>query len=180
MSRRPEYADSAMPYTRRMNPLLRDFYGHQAWADAEHWKAIGAWPPARDDDAIRKRLHHIHLVQRTFLWAAGDQKREITFTAPEDFSSFDELKAYARGYHDVVKPFMNTVSAARLTEPLSIPWFKNPPLTITVEEALTQGAMHSHYHRGQNATRLRELGGEPPLTDFIVWLWKARPDPVWI
>ena len=35
--------------------------------------------------------------------------------------------------------------------------------------------MHSHYHRGQNATRLRELGGEPPMTDLIVWYWKGRP-----
>jgi uncharacterized damage-inducible protein DinB len=39
--------------------------------------------------------------------------------------------------------------------------------------------MHSHYHRGQNATRLRELGGEPPMTDLIVWYWKGRPRPDW-
>jgi hypothetical protein len=32
---------------------------------------------------------------------------------------------------------------------------------VTVTEALTQCAMHSHYHRAQNATRLRELGGGP-------------------
>jgi hypothetical protein len=25
-----------------MNSLLLDLYGHQAWADAEHWRAIGA------------------------------------------------------------------------------------------------------------------------------------------
>ena len=39
--------------------------------------------------------------------------------------------------------------------------------------------MHSHYHRGQNATRLRELGAEPPGTDLIVWYWKSRPAPAW-
>ena len=36
-------------------------------------------------------------------------------------------------------------------------------------------AMHSQWHRGQNAMRLRELGGEPPTTDLIVWYWKGRP-----
>src|SRR5262245_11071784 len=41
-----------------MNPLLTDLYGHQAWADAQHWRAIGAHRPARDDRAIRRRLHH--------------------------------------------------------------------------------------------------------------------------
>jgi len=53
------------------------------------------------------------------------------------------------------------------------------PTKISIGEALTQAAMHSHYHRGQNATRLRELGGEPPMTDYIVWLWKGRPQPAW-
>ena len=55
----------------------------------------------------------------------------------------------------------------------------HPPLEITVEEALVQAVMHSQHHRGQNATRLRELGGEPPTTDFIVWLWQGRPEPAW-
>ena len=39
--------------------------------------------------------------------------------------------------------------------------------------------MHSHYHRGQNATRFRELGGEPPMTDFIVWLRDGQPAARW-
>ena len=162
-----------------MNPLLRNFYGHQAWADAEHWRAIARHQPARDDKAIRDRLHHIHFVQHAFLWAAGDRAREFVFTKPEDFVSLNDLKAYARASHEAAARLMTTVSDARLGEPITIPWFKDPPLTISVEEALTQCAMHSHYHRGQNATRLRELGGEPPLTDYIVWLWKARPEPDW-
>ncbi|HZW92372.1 MAG TPA: hypothetical protein VFF64_05310 [Candidatus Eremiobacteraceae bacterium] len=45
--------------------------------------------------------------------------------------------------------------------------------------ALTQAAMHSHYHRGQNATRLRELGGAPLGTDFIVWLGDGQPAARW-
>ncbi len=77
------------------------------------------------------------------------------------------------------RPFLRDLSDARLAEPVSIVWFKDPPLTITVAEALTQCAMHSQYHRGQNATRLRELGGEPPTTDLIYWQWKGRPSGAW-
>jgi len=162
-----------------MNPLLRDFYDHQVWADAEHARAIGAHPEARDDQAIRNRLHHIAHVQRAFLWTVGDQTRSFAFTRPEDFPSFDDLRRYSREYHDEVRAFLAAVSDARLEEPVTIQWFKDPPLTITMTEALTQCAMHSHYHRGQNATRLRELGVEPPMTDLIVWYWKRRPQPVW-
>jgi uncharacterized damage-inducible protein DinB len=56
-----------------------------------------------------------------------------------------------------------------LSETITVPWFTNPALQITKREAPAQAAMHSHYHRGQNASRLNELGGEPPMTDLMVW-----------
>ena len=162
-----------------MNALLRDLYGHQSWADAEHWRAIGAHPPARDDQTIRGRLHHIAIVQRAFLWAVGDRQDQFAFTNPDDFATLDDLRQYSRAHHDRISDYMATVSDARLGELVEIPWFNDPPLTLKIEEALMQGAMHSHYHRGQNATRLRELGGEPPMIDLIAWYWKGRPAPVW-
>lgn len=162
-----------------MNPLLRDFCRHQVWADAEHWRTIEAHPSAADDAALKNRLHHIHMVQRVFVWAVGDRASGFAVTKPEDFGSLADLKRYARGSHDEIDRFLESVSGARLEEHIQMPWFKDPPLSITVTEALTQCAMHSHYHRGQNATRLRELGAEPPLTDLIVWYWKGRPAPAW-
>ena len=42
-----------------------------------------------------------------------------------------------------------------------------------------QVALHSTYHRGQINARIRELGGEPPLTDFIAWVWAGKPQPSW-
>jgi uncharacterized damage-inducible protein DinB len=158
---------------------LRDMFDHGAWADAEHWKAIGGHHASRDDESIRKRLHHIHFVQHAFLWTVGDRAATFTVTKPEDFSSLDALNAYARDFHRQIVPVLDGLSDARLAQPVSIVWFRDPPLTITVSEALTQCAMHSHYHRGQNATRLRELGGEPPTTDLIVWFWKGRPSAEW-
>lgn len=55
-----------------MNPLLKDLYGHQEWADAEHWRAMGACEAARGDATIRLRQLHVHLVQRFFMFACGD------------------------------------------------------------------------------------------------------------
>lgn len=160
-----------------MNPLLRDLYGHQEWADAEHWRAIGASAPAREDSTLRLRLLHVHLVQRFFMSACGDGKAPPEMPAPEQFPTFDALQAYARESHARVREFVDAVTD--LDRRVTIPWFRNPALTLSVGEALTQCAMHSHYHRGQNATRLRELGGDPPGTDLIVWYWKGRPNPDW-
>jgi uncharacterized damage-inducible protein DinB len=56
---------------------------------------------------------------------------------------------------------------------------RDPPLRFTSGEGLLQAILHSQYHRGQNARRLRELGGEPPTTDLIVWIAAGRPPPDW-
>lgn len=159
--------------------MLRELYAHQAWADAEHWRAIEAHAPALADKPIRDRLHHIHLVQHAFLWTCRGAGTSFALTKPEDFASMTALRDYGRAYHHDMACFLDELTPARLAETRVIPWFKDPPLSLPIEHALIQAAMHSHYHRGQNATRVRELGGEPPLTDFIVWIWKGRPDPQW-
>ena len=162
-----------------MAALLRDLYGHQAWADAQQWGAIQAHPPARDDTAIRERLHHMHIVQRAFRWIIGDRETVFHQTRPADFDTLADLKAYGRAYHDEIATFVPALTPARLDTRIDIVWFNDPPLRITVAEALMQCAMHSQWHRGQNAARLRELGAEPPTLDLIVRYWKGRPPAVW-
>lgn len=159
--------------------MIVDLYRHQAWADAELWRALEAHGAALADAKVHERLHHIHHVQRAFLWAIEDQSVRFQRTKPSDFATAELLKAYAREYHERMLPVVAGLGPDRLQQAVTVPWFKDPPLEITVAEALTQCAMHSHYHRGQNATRLRELGGEPPRTDFIVWLWRGRPEATW-
>jgi uncharacterized damage-inducible protein DinB len=162
-----------------MDGILRDLLDHQSWADSEIWKAIGANESARSDRAIHDRLHHTHQVQRAFAWACGDRSERPAITKPEEFASFDALRDYARQSHDVVRRFLDALPESRLTEVIHVPWFPDPPLQLSVTEALTQMAMHSQHHRGQNATRLRELGTVPPTTDLIVWYWKKRPAAEW-
>jgi len=53
------------------------------------------------------------------------------------------------------------------------------PEDTTMRETMHQVVLHSTYHRGQVAAYLRTLGGEPPLTDYIAWLWAGRPAAEW-
>jgi uncharacterized damage-inducible protein DinB len=158
-----------------MNPTLRDLIDHQLWADVEHWNAIASHAPAHEDKAIRDRLHHLHIVQRAFVWITGDRSTPFIMSTPEDFLSLETLREFARGSHEQIATRRDTITNAGLDERIEILWFKDPPLRITRAEALMQMAMHSQWHRGQNAARLRELGAEPPTVDLIVWWWKGRP-----
>jgi len=157
--------------------LLRELHEHQAWADAQFWNALEDYPSAWRDDVFRKRQHHIHLVQHRFLWMVQDQSVPFAMKAVEDFDTPSSLKAYAREFHDKVEKLVCPLGAEYLLSYIPIPHFKG--LRITVEQALTQTVMHSQHHRAQNMTRFRELGGTPPLIDFIAWLWNKKPAPHW-
>jgi uncharacterized damage-inducible protein DinB len=157
---------------------LAELYAHQEWADAEHWRALEAYRAALADGAIRERLHHIHLVQSAFLWVVGPRAAQFVMTKVEDYANIADLKTFARRYHSDMAAMLGELDDVRLESTIEVPWFQ-PPLKISVRHALTQAAMHSHYHRGQNATRLRELGAVPPGTDFIEWLRKGQPGPRW-
>lgn len=161
-----------------MTTYLRELYLHQEWADVEHWRAFEAYPAALADQKIRERLHHIHLVQSAFLWVVGPRTEELVFMKVEDYANMADVKASARKYHSEIAAMLERIDDDRLAEEIEVPWFQ-PPLQISVRHALMQAAMHSHYHRGQNATRLRELGGVPPVTDFIVWLRDGQPAARW-
>jgi len=160
-----------------MLETLRDLYGHQEWADAVHWHVLGKHPGAFDDEAIRKRLLHIHQVQRAFLTLARGETLDPD--AFRDALPVAEIRSGAVDNHAAARAFLAAATPERLAAEIELPWFGDPPCRVTTGQGLLQAATHSQYHRGQNATRLRELGGRPPTTDLIVWYWKGRPEPRW-
>ncbi len=161
-----------------MIDVIRDLHRHSAWADDLHWSAFAGHAGALDDEEIRKRLYHIHLVQHSFLSIV--QGKQFQPRRLEDFQGMNDLKAYAIGNHRETSRLLAGITPSDLAALVTIPWFRDPPLTLTVGQALLQSAMHSQYHRGQNATRLRQLGGKSPLTDYIAWCWKGSPVPEWM
>ena len=161
-----------------MHSYLHELYAHQEWADAEHWRAFEAHPPALKDKALYERLHHIHLVQHGFFWITGPRTSAFEYKKAGQYPDPADLKRYAQQGLADLNDRLRTATPEALEEIVEIPWFQ-PKLKISRRLALMQAAMHSHYHRGQNATRFRELGGVPPTTDFIVWLQKGQPRASW-
>ncbi len=168
-----------------MNDLssLKELFRHMEWADAAVWTAMFASPEATRDPILRDRLHHIHLVQRGFLlvWKG--------VASPPESPSFSESQSqvvWAREYYGELSEYLGDLSNRDLARPLPIPWAQmiesqlvRKAEVATLGETLAQVVMHSTYHRGQASLRLRELGLEPPLTDYIVWVWLGKPHSSW-
>ena len=159
---------------------FREIYRHMEWADSEVWRSVLAAPAARSDETLRRLLLHLHVVQRAFLnlW----EGRAVAFPDLASFPDITDIHAWAQPYYAAADAFVTSVTAESLSRPLPLPWADDlarqlgfPPTAPTLGETMLQVAMHSTYHRGQINMRLREVGGEPPLVDYIAWLWFGRP-----
>lgn len=166
-----------------MNNLLtiQDLFRHMEWADAKVWAAVLNSDEAVNNAPLRDRLKHIHGVQRAFLkiWNGETPQSPV-------FSDSISLLRWALEYYPEVAGYLDSITNADLERPVVIPWskmletrFGRKAEASTLYETMLQVAMHSTYHRGQVNTKLRELGGEPPLTDFIAWVWLGKPHPDW-
>lgn len=158
-----------------MLPMIRDLFAHQAWADAEMWRHLGATPAAHSDKKILELLGHAHAVQRFFLSAI--QGEPLTREELTREISLPELRESYRQYHIQADRFLSKMRDSHLKDVVVVPWF--PDFQPKVSEALTQVVMHSQHHRAQILMLLRQLGGDPKPIDYVIWASKNRPEAQW-
>ena len=164
---------------------LRELMRHMEWADASVWRALLAHPPAVQDERLRTLLLHLHGVQRAFLamWTRTPIKSPVSAAAAVDLV---REGAAVRAYYQELHPAVAAFDDATLRRLIVTPGLKHYEEQMgrrfeapTLAETMLQVASHSTYHRGQVNARLREAGGEPPLVDYIAWIWFGRPAPDW-
>jgi len=159
-----------------MLDFLREMMAHAEWANAVFFHAWDG-SPARDHEEMRRRFSHLIGVQQGFLAILTGKEPGGPKPGPPD--TFEELRTRAQTCHTGLRELIAAMPPDKLSQTVQIPWFENPPCVITVAEALVQVAMHSQHHRGQCMTRLKDLGGEPKNVDWIIWLWKGKPEGRW-
>ncbi len=163
--------------------IIDELVQHMEWADSVVFSAILGKQQAEEDEVLLKRLRHIHLVQKAFfdVWLHQPINPHTT-----DLLNVLELATFAKSLHRENREFQNALSSDDLDRVIHLPWSQQVSGTLGFEianpslgQTLLQVAAHSSYHRGQVNSRLRELGIDPPMTDFIAWVWARKPTPSW-
>jgi uncharacterized damage-inducible protein DinB len=162
---------------------LESLLRHMEWADALTWKTVLTLPDAQQDSRLREQLYHLHTVQWVYLqfWR-GEPLHVPELTSLPDLAA---LASWAQPYYPHLRAFAQSVAPGLLSQVVALPWAAEVAKRLgsagpaTLGETVLQVVLHTTHHRAQIATRVRELGGDPPLTDFIAWVWKERPAPEW-
>ena len=139
---------------------------------------------ASSDRLLRNKLFHVHQTQRAYLNMWTDQHQQMA--KPEDFDTLVSVFEWAHPYYAEVRGLLDAADSSTLDR-LVPELFRRrmeqhlgPSVAnMTLRETVLDLAIHTTHHRGQLNTRLRELGGEPPLVDYIAWVWCGRPVAGW-
>ena len=145
-----------------MLSTIRDLVRYDAWADVQHLHVLFIYEKAYADEAIRRKLEHIHATQRAFrAWLRGETADWGRLGSP--FATPEELAVSFREYHNATLNESSAWTEEWLSEKLPIQYFENNKPSRG--EALLQVVLHGQAHRAQNATRMRELAWNPPKKD---------------
>ncbi len=162
---------------------IRELYRHMEWADSAVWSAVFGCEAGPSDGKIREDLYHSHMVQHAFLRAWRGEAPDQPYPKFEDAAA---LAAWGRDGHRELVAHLESLGEASLAKPMPLPWaarvkerMGREPQISTVGDTVLQVVLHSVHHRGQINRRLREVGGKPPLADYIAWVWMGRPDAAW-
>ena len=162
--------------------LLRQLYAHMEWADAKVWSEVLRTADARDDPWLRDKLFHLHDTQQAFLSLWTGRPRQT----PGDLGSLAAVHEWARPYYATARGFLEASDALALAGPVSDAFgdrmrqhFGDARGSVTLGVTALHVAAHTTHHRGQVMTRLRELGGAPPLVDYVIWVWWGSPAAAW-
>ena len=154
---------------------LKDLLGHQAWADAMFFRAWEGSGFLEDED-LRLRTEHLVATQEAFLQVL---KGDAVALPGQPGPDFQALKARCEAVHQVFNALGYGLDGASLARPVRVPWFPEPPCVVPVSDVLLQVCLHTQHHRGQNMARLKALGAKAKNVDYIIWLWKQKPEASW-
>jgi uncharacterized damage-inducible protein DinB len=165
----------------------RELLRFMEWADARTWAAVLGSAAASADGTVRSYLLHIHTVQQAFLamWKS-EPVEPLLENRPADFADAAALREWAKPYYEAAHGFMAAVDDAAFSRQIVMPWVSEYERQLgmsfaapTLSETAFQVVNHTTHHRGQVLARLRALGAEPPLVDYIAWVWFGKPAAVW-
>jgi uncharacterized damage-inducible protein DinB len=145
---------------------LRQFFEYDYWANQETLRSLTSLeaPPER----VLKIAGHIVGAQR--IWLGRLEAPGGDPPAPWPLMSLEEGSAAVNEMHQRWSGFLGSLSLERLDEDLVHRNSKGAEFRAPVRDVLMQLVMHGAYHRGQIAAAIRDAGGTPSPTDYIIWV----------
>jgi uncharacterized damage-inducible protein DinB len=129
--------------------------------------------PVQGWTSVRSTIHHIAMVTEVHLRTlAGDPDHSIPTEA--DLATVDDAARLLERAYRRFEELRPTLTPERLNTLLTV---RGRGYTFTLPRwaMLRHIVIHSTYHRGQVASKLKRFGIEQSVTDFFFWVIEQLP-----
>ena len=146
-----------------VNHFIR-LFKHLEWADRRALESLRAarHPQSRDIEL------YAHILGAEHVWLArinGETPRVAVWPA----LTLDECEKLGKENVSAFDSLVCGLTPGLLEKPVTYRNSAGDEFTSTIEDMLTQVAMHGAYHRGQIAASIRAAGDTPSPTDYIAF-----------
>ena len=148
-----------------MLQMLTSLYDYDRWANRRTSASVENL--GQSDETSLRLLAHLLSSKRMWLGRIkGDSEATPIDTWPT--LSLAECERLLRKMEEAYQELMDKVSEEDLDRMCDYQTAEGSPARQCLRDILVHGVLHSAYHRGQIATAVREAGGTPARTDFVV------------
>lgn len=147
-----------------MKQLTR-LFDHMAWADRRTMAALQT-PVEPQEQALRL---FAHLLAAEHVWIRRIQQRQSDHAIWPQLS-FTEMEQLANDNHDAYRTLLASSNEEQLRAPVQYTNSSGQHFSTPLLDILLHVTHHGMYHRGQIALLVRQAGGAPSATDYIVFV----------
>ena len=149
-------------------------YRYNDWANARLLDAAAKLSPEQQSQDLGGSFHSVreviaHMVVTEWAWLqrwCGVNPAAAPGWAEESVS---ELAARLKKVEESRSLFLTGLSEAALSTRIDFTYMSGNAGSHEVQDLLIHVVNHATYHRGQLTSMIRQLGNEPPSTDFVVF-----------
>lgn len=145
--------------------FFQRMFDYDLWANQRALESISS--VTSQDEALRFLAH---IVGAHRIWLG---RFDVPTSGPAEpwlMLNAEECGAAIRETHSAWRDLLNQMTPEKLAGDIVYRNSKGDEFRNPTAEVLTHVVIHSAYHRGQVATAVRQAGGKPAPTDYIVYV----------
>jgi uncharacterized damage-inducible protein DinB len=154
---------------------VKELYEYNRWATARVFEAVSRLTPeeyTKDMQSSYRSVRDtfVHVIFAEWLYLQRVKKTPAgALWSPLDFPTPSKLKDRWVPLIEEEMAFVATLTDGGLKSPITYMNFAGEPYTYPLWQILQHVINHSSYHRGQITTMMRQLGGRPEASDFLLY-----------
>lgn len=139
-------------------------FQYDGWANQQALAMLRAQDPT--PEKARKWLAHIIGAQDVWL---SRLQNDVPCTIAWPDLTVAQIDGRLEGLRGTWEMLLDQLREAQLNEDVAYANLAGQPFSTPRDEIFDHVLFHGAYHRGQIAADIRENGGQPVATDYIVW-----------